>query len=247
MSETPRNDESREFGDPTAPSVRPEDDSSNDESGAGTHEGAGEGGQPEVTWGGTDRTEEVSTGGDTRSGAPGYGPPPGPPPGPAPQNPYAVAQQGPPPPPQNPYATPPAPGSTAQNPYASELPSGQPAHDAASPYGSPPAYGSQSGSYGTAPAYGQATYGQSNQMSGNTIALLVVSGLTTLGCGFGIVALVFAIIAATKTQEPAQQAKFTKWGWIALVAGFVLLLLLAGVLIAVAIASSGGSSFDTGY
>ena len=90
-------------------------------------------------------------------------------------------------------------------------------------YGTGPGYGGPV--YG-APGYGQPTYAAPQSLSGNTIALLVVSGLTTFGCGFGIVALVFAIIAATKKDQPAESAKYTRWGWIALVVGLVLVIVI---------------------
>ena len=83
-------------------------------------------------------------------------------------------------------------------------------------------------------------------MSGSTIALLVVTDLTTIGCGFGIVGLVFAIIAAAKKDQPVESAKYTRWGWIALVAGLVLAILVIVAFVALA-ASSGTSSFDSGY
>jgi hypothetical protein len=97
-----------------------------------------------------------------------------------------------------------------------------------------------------APGYGQPTYAAPQSMSGNTITLLVISGLTTIGCGFGIFALIFAIIAAAKKDQPAESAKYTKWGWIAL--GVTLALLIVAVVAVVALASTSGSSnFDSGY
>jgi uncharacterized BrkB/YihY/UPF0761 family membrane protein len=81
-------------------------------------------------------------------------------------------------------------------------------------------------------------------MSGNTIALLVVSGLLTLGgCGVGIVALVFGILAATKNNEPQEQAKFTRWGWWAL--GITVLLAILAI-VAVVVIAAVGSSTSTG-
>jgi hypothetical protein len=109
-------------------------------------------------------------------------------------------------------------------------------------YGAPgyggPVYG--------APGYGQPTYAAPQSMTGNTITLLVISGLTTIGCGFGIVALVFAIVAAAKKDQPAESAKYTRWGWVALGVGLLLTILVVVGFIALA-ASSGTSSFDTGY
>ncbi len=207
MSETPRNDESPEYRDPTAPS---------------------------------DPTQQVPTG-DTQHlpatpepaspstppvpPAPGYGPPP------AASQPFP---QG----PQNPYAAPPAQG--AQNPYGAPPPPPQ----FQPPY--PSQEQVQSGSYGPGYAAPPVQYGQPRSMSGNTIALLVVSGLATFGCLFGIPALIFAIIAATKTQEPAEQAKYTRYGWIAF--GVTLLLVVIGIIAVIAIGlSSGTSSYDSSY
>jgi hypothetical protein len=81
-------------------------------------------------------------------------------------------------------------------------------------------------------------------MSGNTIALLVVSGLATISCGVGIIALVFAIIAATKNDEPAEQAKFTRWGWWAL--GITIIVaVVAVVLFIAAFAVGGATTYDS--
>jgi hypothetical protein len=165
------------------------------------------------------------------------------PPPAAPQNPYAQPPTGA-QPPQSPYATrppeggyppPPGYGQPQQNPYAQAAPP-------------PPAYGQQA--YGQQ-AYGQPGYGanpyptRSGSMSGNTIALLIVSGLTTLSCGFGVVALVFAIIAATKNDQPEDQAKFTRWGWWALgitVALGILAIVVVAVSLGWAWTTSGDSS-----
>jgi hypothetical protein len=81
-------------------------------------------------------------------------------------------------------------------------------------------------------------------MSGSTIALLVVSGLLTIGaCGTGIPALVFAILAATKKDEPAEAAKWTRWGWIAL--GITVVVVVIAIVGFVALAVSTGTS--SGY
>jgi hypothetical protein len=174
---------------------------------------------------------------------PGYGY--GPPPGAAPENPYGAPSAGagappPPPPPHNPYAS--SPGAAPQNPYG-----GQPQYPTQGQvqqgYGAAPAYGAPV--YG-APGYGQPTYAAPQSLTGNTITLLVISGLTTIGCGFGIVALVFAIVAAAKKDQPAESAKYTRWGWIALVAGLVLTILVV-VIFVVAIAGSSSSSYNSGY
>ena len=221
MSETPRNDD-EQFRDPTAPS----------------YDANGE-------RGGSEPTEAVPT--DSTQQLPptsGADAPPPPPPG-------AGAEV--PPPPPNPYAAPPAPGAGSQDPYASQSPyaaqpyptqeqvqSGQAGGYAPPPPGygpPPPGYGQPSG-YGAAPGAYQAP----RQLSGNTITLLVVAGLTTLGCGFGIVALIFAIIAATKSDQPAEQAKFTRWGWIAEGVGLALVVVAIVLVVIFGIALSTSSS-----
>jgi hypothetical protein len=153
-----------------------------------------------------------------------------------------------PPPPPNPYAAPPAPGAgggSGENPHASQpYPTqGQVQAGQAGGYGPPPPGYGQAGGYGAAPQPGG--YPAPRQMSGNTIALLVVSGLTTLGCGFGIVALIFAIIAATKSDQPAEQAKYTRWGWIAEVVGlaFVIIAVVLVVIFGIALSSSSSSGY----
>jgi hypothetical protein len=136
---------------------------------------------------------------------------------------------------------PPTPPTPPQNPYAPSNPYASP-----NPYATQAPYANQPATYGP-PSYQQAgAYRPSAPLTGGTITLLVLSGLTTLGCGFGIVALIFAIIAAAKKDDPAESAKFTRWGWIALVVGFVLTLLVVGVLIAVGLSMS-SSSDVSGY
>lgn len=196
MSDTPRNDETPEFRDPTAPIE-------------------------------TNQTQEV------------------PPIPSAPASPASPpAQPAPPGPPPNPYAS--APGAGQPNPYGGQQypTQGQvqggyagPPPPGAPPYGAP-VYG--------APGYGAPTYATPRSLSGNTIALLVVSGLTTLGCGFGIVALVFGIIAATKKDDPTASAKFTKWGWIAFGVGLALSVIAVGLVIAFAV-TSGTTTYDSSY
>ncbi|WP_406832349.1 hypothetical protein ABEG17_05860 [Pedococcus sp. KACC 23699] len=249
MSDTPRNDGSEDLGDevfrdPTAPSDVP---SYGPPSSSGTPE----------------PTVQLPTGGDTRQ-VPTDSPVPPPPPAPGgeppvPQNPYAS-----PPPgasPQNPYASP-AGDASPQNPYASpptaqQYPSQDevaaqhgasaapvpPGYGQAPAYGQPPAYGQQA--YGQ-PAYGQQPYGApvgyatGGSLSGGSIALLVVSGLLTIGgCGLGIPALVFAIIAVTKKDEPSEMAKWTRWGWIAL--GVTIALVVVGFALVIGLAVSTGS------
>jgi uncharacterized membrane protein len=82
-------------------------------------------------------------------------------------------------------------------------------------------------------------------MSGSTIALLIVGGLTTLSCGFGILGLIFGIIAAAKKDEPVESAKFTRWGWIAVVAGLVLSII--AVIAFFALVAVGSSGYDSSY
>ena len=231
MSETPRNDD-EQFRDPTAPSF----DAPAEDPGV---EGAVE--QE------SSPTEQVPTGSTQQLPTPPSAdvPPPPPPPSPYAASPAPGAT---PPPPQNPYAAPPAPGAgggSGQNPYASQpYPTqGQVQAGQSAGYGPPPPGYGQAGGYVAAPPPGG--YPAPRQMSGNTIALLVVSGLTTLGCGFGIVALIFAIIAATKSDQPAEQAKYTRWGWIAEVVGlaFVIIAVVLVVVFGIALSSSSSSGY----
>lgn len=229
MSDTPRNDSTEDrgddiFRDPTAPSDAPSYG-------------------PPSSSGATEHTEQLPTGGDTQQVPTESSVPPPPA---APQSPYSA------PPaadaPQNPYAS---PDPAAQNPYAAPpaAPSYPTQGEVASQHGAPgtppppPGYG-QAGYGAPAPAYGQAPYGggpASGSLSGSTIALLVVSGLLTIGgCGIGIPALVFAIIAVTKKDQPSEMGKWTRWGWIALAVTVVLVVLaIAGL---VGIAAVGGST-----
>ncbi len=239
MSDTPRNDSSEDLGDevfrdPTAPSEVP---SYGPPSSSGTPE----------------PTVQLPTGGDTQQ-VPTDSPLPPPPPAPAGEAPA----------PQNPYASPP-PGASPQNPYASP-PAGQqypsqgevaaqqgapgapvpPGYGQAPAYGQPPAYGQQA--YGQ-PGYGQQPYGApagyatGGSLSGGSIALLVVSGLFTIGgCGLGIPALVFAIIAVTKKDEPSEMAKWTKWGWIALGVTIALVVVGFALVIGLSVATGTGST-----
>jgi hypothetical protein len=241
MSDTPRNDETPEYRDPTAPS---------DGAAAGDSSTSGDSGSvsDHTSPIDTNQTQEVppvppapaapsAAPGAQPGGEPSYGPPPGA----AQQNPYAAPPAGgsAPPPPHDPYAG--APGAGQPNPYASQQYPTQ--GQVQGGYAGAPTYGAPGYS---APGYG-GTYAAPQSLSGSTIALLVVSGLTTLGCGFGIVGLIFAIIAAAKKDQPADSAKYTRWGWIAVAAGFVLSI-LAVVAFFVLVASTGSSSsFDSGY
>ncbi len=236
MSDTPRNDDSPEFRDPTAPSDPSTDPGS---SSSGDHTSP-------IETGHTQAVPPVPPAPGRPAGPAGAQSPTSPPSPPGAQPGYGSA-------PQNPYAAPPA-GAGAPPP-----PPGQ--HGAAPAPGQPSPYARQQyptqsqvqqGGYAGAPAYGAGGYGSPTyaapqSLSGNTIALLVVSGLTTIGCGFGLVGLIFAIIAATKKDQPAESAKYTKWGWIAVIVGFVLSILVIVAVIAIAIASDSGSSYDSGY
>lgn len=217
MSDTPRSDESPEFRDPTAPS---------DPTAPGDHtapiDTSTTQAVPPVPPAPTAPESDVAAADAPAAPGPatagqGYGPPGGS----APQSPYAT-------PPQNPYATPP------QNPYASAPP------PPASPYGQPP-YGQTP--YGAPPA----AYAAPAQMSGSTIALLIVGGLTTLSCGFGILGLIFGIIAAAKKDQPVESAKYTRWGWIAVIAGLVLSIIAVIAFVALIAVGSSSSNFNTGY
>lgn len=240
MSDTPRNDNAEDRGDdvyrdPTAPSDAP------------SYGPPSSAGSPEVT-------EQLPIGGDTQQVPTESATPPPPGAAPAPQSPYAAPSGD---VPQNPYATPPA-GAAPQAPYTA-APEGQsyPSQgDVAAQHGvpgtpAPPGYG-QASAYGQAPGYGQNPYGAppghapSASLSGGSIALLVVSGLLTLvGCGVGIPALVFAIIAATKKDQPSEVAKWTKWGWIAL-GVTIAALVIVGVIVIVGLFAVGGSGSGSG-
>ena len=222
MSDTPRNDSTEDRGDdayrdPTAPTDAPSYG-------------------PPSSSGSPERTEQLSTGGDTQQVPTGSSVPP-----PPPSNPYASRAED--SAPQNPYASPPAGQSypsqgdvAAQQGGAGTPP--PPGYGQAPAYGQPP-YGQPA--YGQ-PAYGQPAYGNpGGSLSGSSIALLVVSGLLTIGgCGVGIPALVFAIIAVTKRDQPSEMAKWTRWGWIAL--GITLLLVVLAIIGLVSIAAVGGST-----
>jgi hypothetical protein len=121
------------------------------------------------------------------------------------------------------------------------------------PYGQPqygqpqygqPQYGQpQYGQYPQPAGYGTPQYGgypQPPATPGSTIALVIVSGLFTLGCLFGIASLILGIIALTKVRTELDECKrLTKIGWI--VFG-----VLAGVALVAAIVIIGiFASFDT--
>jgi hypothetical protein len=72
-----------------------------------------------------------------------------------------------------------------------------------------------------------------------------VSGLLTIGgCGTGIPALVFAVLAVTKKDQPAEASKWTRWGWIAL--GISIALVVIALVGVFALALSTGST-SSGY
>ena len=241
MSDTPRHDdpEGRPYRDPTAPG---------DESFSTSGSSFGQSGEADQAGdaGATEHTEQLPTSGDTQQVPAASGPDA------PPSNPYGQSYPPPPPPPgygsapgaepgygsapgaQPGYGTPPStPGYGAASP--------QPGYGSA-PYGSAPGYGNAP--YGSAPGYGTPAQGSPAAMSGSTIALLVVSGLLTIGaCGTGIPALVFAILAATKKDEPAEAAKWTRWGWIAL--GITVVVVVIAIVGFVALAVSTGTS--SGY
>ena len=265
MSDTPRHDdpEGQPYRDPTAPG---------DESFSTSNASSGDAGDG-VDQSSSEHTEQLPTSGDTQqvpaptsptdappnpygqgyptqdvvrrrdqeqggAGQPAYGqtpsqgsyPPPPPPPG------YGSATG---------YGS--APGT--QPGYGSQpgnAPS-QPGYGT-TPYGSAPGdqpgYGNAPG-YGSAPGYGTPAHGSPASLSGSTIALLIVSGLLTIGgCGMGIPALVFAILAVTKKDQPAEASKWTRWGWIAL--GVTLVLAILAV-VAVVVLAGVSTNSGTGY
>lgn len=266
MSDTPRHDdhEGQPYSDPTAPG----DDSffAGSPSSADTGEGSDGATSERADAGATEHTEQLPTSGDTQQ-VPAPATPEDQPASPYAQpNPYAQpyptqdelqqrraheqdAAQGaadqpgygqataggstPPPPPPG-YGSAPTPPGPGANPYGS-------APYGSAPYGSAP-YGSAP--YGSAPGYVTPAHGSPASLSGSTIALLVVSGLLTLGgCGTGIPALVFAILAVTKKDEPAEASKWTRWGWIAL--GITVAIVIVGIVGVFALAVTTGTS--SGY
>jgi hypothetical protein len=147
-----------------------------------------------------------------------------------------------------PYGAPPSPQQPQQPPY--QTPYGQPAYGQPPyqppqqpPYGSQPQYGygyPQPPGYAT-PAYGG--YSQPTPTPGSTIALVVVSGICTLGCLFGIPSLVLGIIALTKVNTNiAETRRLTRIGWI--VFGVVAALAVLAIIVIIAIAASTSSSSD---
>jgi hypothetical protein len=255
MSDTPKDPgagsgEPPEYRDPTAPTWDDGDRSGQ----AGPTPSASE-----VTWSSGEPTEAVPTestqqlppqppmAAEQPGGQSPYGQPPSPS-GPA-QNPYAAGAPG--GYPASRPGPPPAPG--APGTAGAGFPPGPPAYGQSGPghpgYGQPPGpqpYG-QVSPYGGPPGYGPSPYAAARGTTNTSaIALLVVSGLSTLvGCFFAIPALVLGIMAVAKqNQSPADAAKFTRWGWIAyaIAVAFVVI----GGIIALAIIF-GTSSTGTGY
>lgn len=172
---------------------------------------------------------------------------------------------------QGPYGQPPNPYGQAQNPYAAGAPGGYPTRPGPPPVpgapgtmgaGFPPGPPAQYGQPGYGqPAYGPpapgqpgqgyapSPYGRPQQGTTNTsaIALLVVSGLSTLvGCFFAIPALILGIMAVVKQgEQPADSAKFTRWGWIAYAVAVAFVVI--GGIIALLVLFANSSSTSTGY
>ncbi|MEO7421784.1 MAG: hypothetical protein ABIU87_05245 [Ornithinibacter sp.] len=157
---------------------------------------------------------------------------------------------------QGQYGAPPAYG---QQPYGEPPPYGQQPYGEPPAYGQPPAYGEPS-PYGQAPppSYGQQQFGSPfpgpyppgpaahgvEQRNTSALTLTILSGLSILCCGgiFSIPALVFGILALTKqTTDPTESRRMTRFGWIAFAVGVAALVVVAGIVIAIAVA--GG--FDT--
>jgi hypothetical protein len=130
------------------------------------------------------------------------------------------------------------------------------------PYGQPPAYGQQPAyqpPYGGAPPYGYAYpqppgyatppyggYSQPMPTPGSTIALVVVSGICTLGCLFGIPSLVLGIIALTKVNTNiAETRRLTRIGWI--VFGVLAALAVTAIIVFFAVAVTSDTSSDTTF
>ncbi|MDP9218922.1 MAG: hypothetical protein M3P23_00075 [Actinomycetota bacterium] len=135
----------------------------------------------------------------------------------------------------------------AQYPQAQypHTPSGQPQYGQAQ-YG-PPQYGQypQPAGYGT-PQYGG--YPQPPATPGSTIALVIVSGVFTLGCLFGIASLILGIIALTKVRTELDECKrLTKIGWIVfgVLAGVALVAAIVIIGILASLDTSHGYTYDT--
>jgi hypothetical protein len=261
-----------EFSDPTAPSydsgsgsegTTPEPSEPTTTPGASGGEGAAEGAR-EVTWSSGDATQAVPAGEtqqlpSTPPAAPGPASqtPGGPSYGQAgsPQSPYGQQPQQPSPYGQtpgqapSPYSQPQQPGpyGQPQGPYVAGQQPARPAPGAGQgyPYGQQPGYGQQG--YGQAQpyGYGQSPYAPARRTNGSAIALLIVSGVSTLfGCIFAIPAVILAILALVKQDDsPSDSARLSRWGWIAY--GIAVALVVVGGIIAIAVVAS--TSSVSGY
>jgi hypothetical protein len=167
----------------------------------------------------------------------------------APQPPFSPPQQ---PPPHPPYGQQPPQQPPPYPPYGQQPPQ-QPPYGAQPGYGQQPPYGPggyypgqpfpgypQPPGYAT-PAYGG--YPQPTPTPGSTIALVVVSGILTLSCLFGIPSLVIGIVALTKVNTNiAETRRLTRIGWITLAVIGGIAIIAAIVLIAVAISQDSSNS-----
>jgi hypothetical protein len=239
---------------------------------AGSGESPAEGAR-DVTWSSDDSTQAVPSGEtqqlpSTPPVAPGPGsqPPAGPSYGQAgsPQSPYGQPPSpygqtpGQPPSPYaqtpgqqpSPYGQPsqqPSPYGQGQSPYAAGQQPARPAPGTGQgyPYGQQPPYGQQG--YGQAQpyGYGQSPYAPARKTNGSAIALLIVSGVSTLfGCILAIPAVILAILALVKQDDsPSDSARLSRWGWIAY--GIAVALVVVGGIITIAVLAS--TSSVSGY
>ena len=118
-------------------------------------------------------------------------------------------------------------------------------------YGQPPYGQPQYGQYPQPAGYGTPQYGgypQPPATPGSTIALVIVSGLFTLGCLFGIASLILGIIALTKVRTELDECKrLTKIGWIVfgVLAGVGLVAAVVIIGIFASIDTSNGYDYNT--
>jgi hypothetical protein len=120
------------------------------------------------------------------------------------------------------------------------------------PYPQQPGYYPYSHGYPQPPGYATPPYGgypQPSPTPGSSIALVVVSGILTLGCLFGIPSLVIGIVALTKVNTNiAETRRLTRIGWITLAIIGTIAIVGLVVLIAVAISHDNNNpdfTFDT--
>lgn len=147
---------------------------------------------------------------------------------------------------------PPPPASGMDQPWDAPAPPAQPAYQPPPqayqpppaqtyPYGQAPPPAPQPYGYGAPPAYATGT----PTTNSSALTLTILSGVSIMFCGGLLVipALVLGIIGLTKqSSEPAESAKFTRWGWIAFAAGWVLSIFLIIAFFAVFIASASDMS-----